>query len=231
MKFAIVENESFHVENLKKLMQRWTLEHQTIIDIESYQNGEDFLDSSFETFDLVFLDIQMEGIDGMVTAHKLRDKGFHGQIVFLTAYSEYVFEGYDVQALNYLMKPVPYKKIAKCIDYVASKLNDDHYNFREHDVVKQIAYSKIIYFTSASHYTHIITTEGTFFQREGLQSVFSHLPSRFVFCHRTVVVNMEHVAKLKGRDLVLSNKKTVPISRTYLKGIRSALLSYADSMR
>lgn len=231
MKVAIVENEIFHTENLQNLLQQWSQDHWTMIGVETFQNGEDFLNSCVDTFDLVFMDIQMEGIDGMATAHKLRDKEFKGQIVFLTAYSEYVFEGYEVQALNYLMKPVSYEKIAKCIDYVAHKLNDDHYNFRDHDAVKQIAYSKILYFNSANHYTQIITTEGTFRQRETLQSVFAHLPKRFLFCHRTIIVNMEHVAKLKGHSLVLSNNETVPISRTYLQEIRSALLSYADSMR
>lgn len=231
MKFAIVENESLHAENLQKLLQRWSREHQTMLDIELFPSGEVFLSSRVDSFDLVFMDIQLDGVDGIAAAHQIREQGFEGQLVFLTAFSEYVFDGYEVQALNYLLKPVSYDRVAKCIDYVVRKLYDDHYTFRDHESVIQIAYSRIIYFSSANHYTQIITTEGTFRQMGSIQSVFSHLPSRFLFCHRTVIVNMEHVARLKGRDLILSNNATVPVSLTYLQGIRSALLSYADSMR
>lgn len=231
MKFAVVENEPLHAENLKQLLRRWSQEHQTIVDIELFSCGEAFLASRLGSFDLVFMDIQLDGVDGITAAHQVREHGFDGQLVFLTAFSEYVFDGYEVQALNYLLKPVSYDKIAQCIDYVARKLYDDHYTFREHDSVIQIAYSSIIYLSSANHYTQIITAEGTFRQMGSIQNVFSHLPSRFLFCHRTVVVNLEHVARLKGRDLVLSNGITVPVSLTYLQGIRSALLSYADSMR
>lgn len=231
MKVAIVEDETPHAEALQDLLRQWSEEHQALIDVALFGSGEAFLNACEDPFDLVFMDIKMNGMDGISAAHQLRQQGFHGQLVFLTSFSEYVFDGYEVQALNYLMKPVSYEKIAKCMDYVEQKLHDDHYTFRDHDLVTRIAYSKIIYFSSANHYTQIITTEGDFRQRESLQIVFSHLPSRFLFCHRTVIINMEHVSKLKGRELVLSNGVIVPISQTYLQDVRSALMSYADMMR
>lgn len=231
MKIAIVENEPLHAENLQELLQQWSREHQTIVDISLFPCGEIFLDSDFVLFDLVFIDIQMDGMNGITAAHQVREQGFYGQIVFLTAFSEYVFDGYEVQALNYLLKPVTYDKIAKCINYVVRKLNDDHYTFREHGSVVQIAYSQIICFSSANHYTQIVTMEGNFRQMGTIRNIFTHLPSRFIFCHRTTIVNMEHIKMLRGRDLVLSNNTIVPVSLTYLQEIRSALLSYADSMR
>lgn len=231
MKIAIVENEVLHAEHLQTLLQQWSQEHQTILDIAVFSGSEAFLDSQANVFDLVFLDIKMSGLDGVTAAQQLREQKFEGQIVFLTAFSEYVFEGYDVQALNYLLKPVTYDKIAKCLDYVARRLRDDHYTFRNHGSVVQIPYSQIICFFSANHYTQIITTEGTFNQLESIRNIFSRLPDRFHICHRTAIVNIEHIAMLKGRELILSNKTVVPVSHTYLQEIRSDLLSYADSMR
>lgn len=231
MKVAIVEDETPHAEALQDLLRQWSKEHQVLIDVALFDSGEAISSACEDPFDLVFMDIQMDGMNGISAARQLRQQGFHGQLVFLTSFSEYVFDGYEVQALNYLMKPVSYEKIAKCMDYVEQKLHDDHYTFRDHDSVTRIAYSKIIYFCSANHYTQIITTEGDFRQRESLQIVFSHLPSRFLFCHRTIIVNMEHVSKLKGRELALSNGVIVPISQTYLQDVRSALMSYADMMR
>lgn len=231
MKIAIVENELLHAENLKDLLQQWSREHQTIVEISCFLSGESFLDSDFVCLDLAFIDIQLDGMNGLTAAHQIREQGFYGQLVFLTAFSEYVFDGYEVQALNYLLKPVSYDKIAQCIDYVVRKLNDDHYTFRDHGSVIQIAYSRIICFSSANHYTQIVTTEGNFKQIGTIRNVFTHLPNRFIFCHRTTIVNMEHIKMLRGRDLVLSNNTVVPVSLTYLQEIRSALLSYADSMR
>ena len=231
MKLAIVENERSHAEHLRSLLQQWSRERQSILDVAVFSSGEAFLRSDTNAFDLVFMDIQLSGLDGISAAHRLREQAFKGQLVFLTAFSEYVFDGYDVQALNYLLKPIAYDKMAKCMDYAARKLSDDHYTFRNRGSIIQIPYSQIIYFSSANHFTQIITTEGSFRQLESIKNIFTHLPDRFHFCHRTVIVNMEHIVLLRGRELVLSNKAVVPVSHTYIQGIRSSLLSYADSMR
>ncbi|MGE4486004.1 MAG: LytR/AlgR family response regulator transcription factor [Oscillospiraceae bacterium] len=231
MKIAIVENEALHTENIQALLQKWSEEHHTILEVVKFTSGESFLEFSEINFDLVFMDILMDGIDGISTAHQLRKLGFRGQLVFLTAFSEYVFDGYDVQALNYLLKPIAYDKIAQCIDYVVKLLNDDRYTFRHQGSVVRIPYSQIIYFSSANHYTQIITTEGTFNQLESLRNIFSHLPDQFHFCHRTVIVNTEHVTMLKGRELVLSNHTKLPVSLTHLQDIRIKLLTCAENMR
>ncbi|MPM25616.1 Transcriptional regulatory protein BtsR [bioreactor metagenome] len=149
----------------------------------------------------------------------------------MTAFSEYVFEGYDVQALNYLLKPITYDKLCKVLGYVSEKLGEDRYTLRDKGDIIQIPYSQIIYFSSSNHYTHIITTRGNHRQLEHIKNIQARLPARFIFCHRTVIVNLEHVTMLKGRELMLSNKTAVPVSQTYLQEVRSRLLSYADSMR
>jgi len=231
MKIAIVENEALHTENIQALLQKWSEEHHTTFEVAEFKSGEAFLKFNEINFDLVFMDILMDGIDGISTAHQLRKLGFRGQLVFLTAFSEYVFDGYDVQALNYLLKPIAYDKIAQCIDYVVKLLNDDRYTFRHQGSVVRIPYSQIIYFSSANHYTQIITTEGTFNQLESLRNIFSHLPDQFHFCHRTVIVNTEHVTMLKGRELVLSNHTKLPVSLTHLQDIRIKLLTCAENMR
>ena len=153
------------------------------------------------------MDILLDGIDGVAAAHQLRGLGFQGQIIFLTASPEYVFDGYDVQALNYLLKPVAYDKIIRSLDYVEKMLNDDNYTFRHRGAVVRIPYSKIICFSSANHYTKIVTTEGNYNQLESIRTIFSHLPDRFHFCHRTVIVNIEHITMLNGRELALSNSE------------------------
>lgn len=232
MKIAIVENELAHCEYLQNLLQQWSEQTRTLLDVVTYPSGERFLDSRPNSVALAFLDIQMNGgIDGVETAHLLRENGFSGELVFLTAFSEYVFQGYDVKAFNYLLKPPSYAQIAKCLDFVAEKLHEQRYTFRYRGSVLQIPYSKILYFASANHYTHIVTTDEVLKQLEPMRSIHAYLPSQFLFCHRTIIINMDHVLMLKGKDLLLSNNETIPVSQKYLADIREALLSYAESMR
>lgn len=213
------------------MLQQWSEENRTILDVVSFDCGELFLHSEIDSIALVFLDIQMSGLDGVETAHQLRENGFTGELVFLTGFSEYVFQGYDVRAFNYLLKPPSYTQIAKCVDYVAEKLHEQRYTFRYRGSVIQIPYSKILYFSSANHYTNIVTTEDKLKQLEPMRSIHAYLPSQFLFCHRTIIINMDHVVMLKGRDLLLSNEETIPVSQKHLADVRLALLTYVESMR
>ena len=231
MKIAIVENEELHAQNLQNLLNLWFQKHKVMHEVTNFTSGEAIIASDEKDFDLVFMDILMDGMDGVTTAHKLRELGFDGQLVFLTSCSEYVFEGYSVHALNYLLKPVDYGKVAKCIEYVVKALDDGSYTFRHLGAVRRIPYSEIICFSSDSHYTQIITEEGIFRQQEPLRKIFSYLPDQFHFCHRTIIVNIEHITMLNGRELALSNHMTIPVSLTYLQDIRDALLACVNSMR
>lgn len=219
------------MQYLQTLLKQWSQEHRTILDIASFDTAERFLSCSVHAFDLVFLDIQMAGINGVTAAHQLRDRGFDGELVFLTAFSEYVFEGYDVRAFNYLLKPPSYSQIATCLDYVASKIHEERYTFRYQGTIFQVPYTKILYFSSANHYTRIVTTEDMLKQMESMRNIHAYLPSQFLFCHRTVIINMDHVLMLKGNELLLSNDERIPVGKKYLQDIRSALLSYAECMR
>lgn len=231
MNLAIVENEAHHTQHLQTLLQQWSKEHRTLLNVLLFESAESFLASAIASYDLVFLDIQLSSMDGVTAAHQLRERGFEGELVFLTAYSEYVFEGYDVRAFNYLLKPPSYVQIAKCLDYVSAKLHDERYTFRYQGTIFQLPYSSMLYFSSANHGTQIVTTDGIFKQMEPMRKIQAYLPSQFLFCHRTIIVNMDHVLMLKGKDLILSNEGMLPVSQTYLQEIRSALLAYAESMR
>ena len=231
MKIAVVEDNITQAEHIQLLLQQWAQGHRRILDVVVFSSGESFLASLVDSFDLVFLDIQMGGMDGVTAAHQLRERGFGGDLVFLTAFSEFVFQGYDVRALNYLLKPPSFTQIETCLDHVAAKLHEERYTFRYQGSISQVPYANILYFSSANHHTQIITTMDMLRQLEPMRNIYAYLPSQFLFCHRTVIVNMDHVLMLKGKDLMLSNDEIIPVSQKYLQDIRSALLTCAQSMR
>lgn len=232
MKIAIVENENLYTKNLQMLLEQWSKEKHTALDISCYENGTAFFSAAqSKTFDLVFMDIQMEEMDGINCAKNLRAMGFNGNIVFLTSFSEYVFEGYNVQALNYLLKPASYEKVSGCLDYTYRTLHNDLYTFPRGNEIMRIPYSKIIYFSSANHHTEIITTDEAYRQPDPLKNILPRLPECFQPCHRTAIVNLEHVSMMRGSELILSNGAILPISRTHFSSIRTTFLNYANRMQ
>lgn len=80
MKIAIVENEELQAQNLQEFLHKWLQEHNVLYEIVHFKSGEEIIASKIKNFDLVFMDILMDGIDGVTTAHKLRELGFNGQL-------------------------------------------------------------------------------------------------------------------------------------------------------
>lgn len=232
MNIAILDNETHCAEDLKKLCATWAENNTILLRIDSYRSPKVFLAMDTNALDLVFLDIQLEHEqNGVDVAHHLRQGEFRGELVFLTAFSQYVFEGYDVSALNYLLKPPSYEQVEKCLDHLAAKYYGNKYTFRHKKSVFQIPFSDILYFSSANHRTHIVTKTEVYTQPESIKSILSHLPKQFLPCHRTAIINMDEVQMLNGRDLHLSNGDIVPVSQKHIEDIREAFLTLMNKMR
>ncbi len=226
MKLCILEDEKQHRELLLRMLQRWERENQHTLFIDSYTSGEELMEKEEWNYHVIFLDIQLEAMNGMETARMLRERGYQNDLVFLTAFREYVFEGYEVQALNYLLKPVEYGKLALCMGYLKEKIQDEYFVYRYRNEVAQIPFRKILYFSSSNHSTDIVTADRTYKQAEPFKSVRKRLPKQFIQCHRTIMVNMYHVMKLQGKEIFLTNREQLPVSVTYLQNIRNAFLRH-----
>lgn len=111
LSITILEDEEIHSKQLKQLLKKWGDENHIMMSIHLFFSGESFLKYNYNEDELFFLDINLKTMNGMDIAKQLRKDGFQGTIIFLTAFSEYVFEGYNVQALNYLIKPIDYEKL------------------------------------------------------------------------------------------------------------------------
>lgn len=115
--------------------------------------------------DVVFLDIEMPGMNGMETARKLRESDENIQIVFVTGYSEYVYEGYEVRALGYLLKPAKTKKLEEILIRTLEILQKEEtqvYVCRNRDVTWRIPKKKILYFASDRRQVQCVTEEKTY---------------------------------------------------------------------
>ncbi len=110
MKITILEDSVIESERLKNGIRKYGQQYDWDIEIDEYESGEEYFSKNSEGTTIqasaFFLDIQMGQMNGIEVAKRLRESGYQGIIVFLTAFREYVFRGYEVRALNYLLKPV-----------------------------------------------------------------------------------------------------------------------------
>lgn len=228
LEIVIIEDQPAEAERLQNELNSWSSNKNIPISITKFFSGEEYFDTHTpHTAAVYFLDIQLEGMNGLEIAARLRQEDYHGHLIFLTAFREYVFKGYQVHALNYLLKPIQSSALIPCMDEIAETLMDNHYIFRDKQDTIQISYRDILAFSSNHHYVDILTTTGTFSQYTTLKSIIAYLPKEFIQTHRSYIVNMAHIHKLSGSTIVLSNHLTVQIGRQYLNNVRIAFSNYS----
>lgn len=231
LNIAIIDDQAVDRAKLKEEIAKWSHERNCAVDIMEYERGDIFLSRGFDninTVHIVFLDVQMNGITGIDVAKSLREHDYLGDIVFLSAFREYVFNGYEVHALNYLLKPIVSQSLYLCLDEAYRKCANAFYTIRCGSEINTIPYTNIICFSSRLHTVEILTVDGLYVQNVSLNNSIEFLPNEFVRVHRCFIVNLAHVRSISGKNVVLSNQKTVPIGRTYSKDIVQKFLLYSN---
>lgn len=228
---AILEDQPHEAEHLKQELQKWSVQNDCNISLSEYRSGEEFFSkvtpNSYDTFSVFFLDIQMGNLSGIDVAKHLRKEECQKPIIFLTAFREYVFHGYDVRAMNYLLKPVKSEPLFLCLNEIAKDLKDNSYLYRNKQDIIRIPYKDILAFSTNMHYVDILTTTGNFCQYSTLNTIIDYLPKNFIRVHRSCIVNMSHIFKISSNTIVLSNHMTTQIGRTYLKNVISSFAKYS----
>lgn len=230
MLITILEDQSIEVEHLQVQLEEWSNLNNFPIEIKTYASGEMYIEqrsSQEETSTVFFLDIQMGNMTGIDIAKKLRQEGYQGYIIFLTAFREYVFYGYEVHALNYLLKPVQTEPLFLCLDEIAKDVTGRFYLYRNKQEIIRIPYKDILCFSSSLHYVDILTTSGVYCQYSSLNNIIEYLPQEFIRTHRSYIVNMAHIYKMSGNLITLSNYMTIQIGRSYMKHVMQAFSKYS----
>lgn len=156
LRIAIVEDEAPHAELLKQHIENWR-RHQDMGDIQvrHFCQAAAFLFAwEEETYDMIFLDIQMPGINGMDTARKIRETDSGVKLVFTTGITDYLQEGYEVDATRYLLKPITQEKVWQCLDKLLQEpALSPQYIFQTQEGVVKISEQEIEYLEARGHYT------------------------------------------------------------------------------
>lgn len=129
MKIGIIEDEVVHMQILNRYIKNWGVERKENIQIKEYDSAESFLFAweDEKDFDILFIDIQMKKMDGIKMAKRIRESDNNIALVFTTGVAEYISEGYEVEALHYLIKPIREEKVVQCLERAIKKKCDTEY--------------------------------------------------------------------------------------------------------
>jgi len=222
---AIIEDELPQLDLLKSMTSDWANSQNINFCINCFANAESFLFAYEDTsFDLLLIDIQMEGMTGMELAKKLRQEGDKSEIVFVTAIKDYVFEGYDVNALHYLVKPIKHEQLYSVLDKALGKVEkENNYILIKN---KKVAVDDIYYIESRNHYLHYFLENDSISINITIAEAMENLSRTFVRCHRSYIVNIIHATHITKTDVVMDNGKKIPLSRNRVSGVKSAFIGH-----
>ena len=235
MKLAIIEDEQVHMELLAGYLEAWSADREVTLNIIPFASAEAFLFSWEEErdFDAIFVDIQMGQMNGMEMARRVRQKDEDIAIVFTTGITDYLAEGYEVEALYYLLKPVSREKLFMCMDKVL------HRGVREHFVLVQtkeetvkLPVERIMYVEARGHgcVVELCSRTGETWQTECQENISQMAQllegEDFVRCHRSYLCRVGSIHHIDRTEVVCDNGSRIPISRRLYGEVNQAFIRH-----
>ena len=216
IRIAIVEDAAFDRQVLRDCLREYGQETGTEFQITEFTGGTAFLEQYQEDFDLIFMDIMMDGLDGLTTARKLRRRDDKVLLVFVTSMLQYAVQGYSVDAMDFIVKPVTYTGLKLCMDRVVRRLNETtpvRLRFTNREGTHSVDAAEICYIESLEHKIVVHTVQGEIQSDMSLaaaEKMVKALP--FFRCHVSYLVNLRYVDRVSGND-VWVNGDRLAISR------------------
>ena len=197
--------------------------------VEQFQSGRQLL-KSLGRFDVIFLDILMEGMDGMETARQCRRMDFDRMLVFFSSSRDYVFDAYDVEAFHYLVKPVDEGKLRHVLGRAVER---ERQLFREYIVVsrdrqvRKLFLDSVRYFEIRGRQIEVHEEQGVFTWYEQIGALERQLKGKGFFrCHKSYLINLGHVEVYNRQEAVLDNGERILIARRRYEQFCQEMVAY-----
>ena len=230
--FALIDDNEEDIQRLTMHIRRYAREKDFDVKIEVYQNGIDFLKEYKPGYDVVFLDVEMPHLDGIHTAQKLREMDEHVALIFVTRMAQYAIAGYEVSAMDFIVKPIRYgtfeEKLNHALWRVDEQIKTDAYIFLNvgSDSYKKISYNEIYYITKDKNYICYVTKNGEFRVRGTLREVEETFKdSLIVKCAKGVMVNLAHIEQKVKNTVDIANVQFT-ITKPYVDSFTEAFMRY-----
>lgn len=225
VKIGICDDESEMRKPLRQILEQVLQLQGVEYLISESESGEELTAGiSCLDIDILFLDIEMRSLDGIETAKLLRKKGMKSIIIFVTAYPDFVFQGYEVHAFHYILKPYRKEKIEEVLRQALHELDlskEQYFVIEQKARVIRIPLSQTIAFQSDRRKVEALLEEDfvAFYGR--IDEVCRELPSCFIRIHNRYIVNLNYVTTLE-RDRCILGSRSFPVSRAFRQELETA---------
>lgn len=226
---AIVEDQKTEVDKMKAYFARYGKQYGLEFSLAHFDNAEAFLTRYRPVYDIVFMDIMLPGMNGMDAAIKWRELDQSATLIFVTNMAQFAVKGYEVDAFDFIVKPVTYPHFSMKLQRALQKLEnqqDSQVTLTLPNRMLRIPVSQIKYVEVAGHNLTYHTTLGTFDVYGSLKNAESDLNTNiFVRCNSCYLVNLNFVQGVDGYDLTVGDE-TIQISRAKRKDFILQLNNY-----
>lgn len=227
-KIAVCDDSDADRQYVLEMVRQWAGREKHSITLSAFSSAENFLFHYAEEkdFDMLLLDIEMGAMDGVTMAKRLRRDNDTLQIIFITGYSDYISEGYEVAALHYLMKPVKAEKLFSVLDRAAEKVkkNEKVLNLEVNGELIRVPVYQIRYADVMGNYVTLhASSDHTV--RMTLGELEKQLDDRFYRVGRSVIVNLTCIGRVTKTEIRLSDGTAIPLPRGAYEGVNRAIIN------
>lgn len=231
---AICDDEQVILNSIEKLATDFFHSRNIEIKVFLFSSGEELLGIG-KDIDILFLDIQMKQLNGIETARKIRSKGYKGFLIFITVLKEMVFQSFEVQPFDYLLKPIKYDNFQKTMErLMLSMKSADKENLliqrgSESSIVSfgEIVFCEII---DRKVYLHLKSAEVIDYY-DRIDNLEKKLDNRFFRCHRSYLINLQYLISYKNGFAHMVENHQIPVSRLRSKEFSNVILQYMKEWR
>ena len=234
---AVVDDERETLDGIIRLLNNYTQSHgnEQIFESDAYLSGDEFFAGNPNSYEIVFLDINMPGINGLSVARKIREQNKTAVIIFCTHYAQYAVNGYEVNALGYLVKPLDEKLFNRNIDRVIKALlssQSRRIRIKTLHGVEIVPASELLYLEIQIHnlYYYVLGENNeiiTYRTRGSMQEMEKQLSELdFARCSACYLVNLRRIISVVNGEVRLNGGASLPISRKYLRSFSDNFMKF-----
>lgn len=228
-RIAICDDEQNQIEYITSIVASWSAHEGHGCEIRTFASAEAFLFEYEEdkAYDILLLDVEMKNINGIELAKRIRKDNNRAEIIFITSHFEFVGEGYEVDALHYLIKPISAEKLTQVLTKAAEKLSVEPPSVViscEGETVK-LYESDILYVESFLHYIVIHTKDNEYKIKENISVFENKVSDVFYRIHRSYLVSLKYITRISRTSVNIGNTE-LPLSRGKYDDINRAFIQH-----
>lgn len=228
-RIAICDDEQNQIEYITSIVTSWSNHKGHSCEIRTFASAEAFLFEYEEdkAYDILLLDVEMKNMNGIELAKRIRKDNNRAEIIFITSHFEFVGEGYEVDALHYLIKPISVEKFTQVLTKAAEKLSVEPPSVViscEGETVK-LYESDILYVESFLHYIVIHTKDNEYKIKENISVFENKVSDVFYRIHRSYLVSLKYITRISRTSVNIGNTE-LPLSRGKYDNINRAFIEH-----